>query len=429
MSVINNMLRDLDQRQGRAPGEASAGETVRAVPAPRSPWHIGRAARAWIALILAGGALGAGWQLQRQAAPAASPDTLMAAAPPSPRRPAAELAVLAPAAAVQPAPALMTAAAATPVMPPAPVPVAVAPAPPQPDEARSPAAKAAPVVEVSAPKPVQPVAQAPKSLRAPVPPVKLAQASVPAVAAATPVAAVSPAAIAAPSMAIARGEPGSALVARTAGPAARSEGKTYNPRQAAAKLVADAQQLERQGRQEEARTLLLRALAAHPAELTARHMLVQGHLDAGQLDDAQALLSEGLRLHPDQPALTQTLARLKVEKGDVAGAIQLLETARGPAADDAATHALLGALLLRVQRYDESARHYLSALRADPGNSSWLVGAGVALEAIGKTADAAEAYRRASTAPGLTPALSAFLGERLARLGGGSPATRAAARP
>ena len=68
------------------------------------------------------------------------------------------------------------------------------------------------------------------------------------------------------------------------------------------------------------------------------------------------------------------------------------------------------------QRYDEAVQHYLVALRSDPANVSWLVGVGVALEGVGKQADAAEAYRRAEGASNLTHEMAVFVSERLARL-------------
>ena len=125
---------------------------------------------------------------------------------------------------------------------------------------------------------------------------------------------------------------------------------------------------------------------------------------------------EGRRLHPEQPDFTLTLARLKAETGDSAGAIQLLEEGRAAARDEPQYHALLAALLVRAQRHDEAVQHYLIALRNDPANTRWLVGVGVALEGTGNKTDAAEAYRRAEGSSRLTPEMATFVSERLAQL-------------
>ena len=192
--------------------------------------------------------------------------------------------------------------------------------------------------------------------------------------------------------------------------------KTYNAKQVSANLVGEAIVLDQEGRQEEAKVPLQRALAANPLDIQARQMLIRLQMDSGRSDEARALLAEGQRLHPELSDFTLSLARLKVESGDSSGAIQLLEAGRAAARDEPQYHALMAALLLRSQRYDDAVQHYLVALRADPANVSWLVGVGVALEGVGKPADAAEAYHRADGASNLTPEMATFLSERLARL-------------
>jgi MSHA biogenesis protein MshN len=194
-------------------------------------------------------------------------------------------------------------------------------------------------------------------------------------------------------------------------------GKTYSPGQLSANLLGEAVMLDQQGRQEEAKLPLQKVLAATPLDVQARQMLIQLQLDTGRTEEARALLAEGQRLLPEQSSFTLALARLKVDSGDASGAIQLLEAGQANARNEPQYHALLAALLLRAQRYDEAAQHYLVALRSDPANPSWLVGVGVAFEGVGKQADAAEAYRRADRAANLTPEMANFLSERLARLG------------
>jgi MSHA biogenesis protein MshN len=199
--------------------------------------------------------------------------------------------------------------------------------------------------------------------------------------------------------------------------AAAAPAKTYSPAQMSAKWVGDAVLLEGQGRQEEARALLQRALAADPSDVTPREMLVRLHVDAGGLQDARVLLEEGLRLHPQHAPFALSLARMRAEAGDAAGAIRVLESVRAAAGDDPGYRATLAALLLNAKRYDEAAQHYLVALRADPANAACLVGIGVAWENMGRPADALQAYRRAETAPRLEPEVASFVAERLVRLG------------
>jgi MSHA biogenesis protein MshN len=375
MSVINTMLRDLDKRNGRAAGQAVAGDAVRSTKAV-SPWHM--RPRVAILLGLAGVSAAAALWMQYRGASAATPPVV-----PAPRLP-----VIANQA---PSPALHVAAAP-----------AVAPA----DGASAPAAKAqAPQANVAQSKAVASTA----AVHAPAPDAKpkviaLARAAAPAPAASA--AGPDQAATAAPA----------ATAANGATNAKAAIAKTYSPGQNSANLLNEAITLDQQGRQEDAKAPLQRALAANPFDLKARQMLIRLQMDTGKVEEARVLLSEGQRLHSDRSEFTLALARLKVESGDSTSALQLLEAGRAVAGDEPQYHALMAVLLLRAQRYDEATKHYLVALRSDPGNTRWLVGVGAALEGAGHRADAAEAYRRAQGTSDLTPEMTSFLGERLAQL-------------
>lgn len=363
MSIINKMLQDLDRRNGRSGGETMAGDAIRSIR-PESPWHLGRN----IVLAIAGlgvASLAGAWWVQQRSHGVES----RVAAPAQP-------AVVAPA-----QPVFVAANNATPVA--------------------TQIALAAPVQEVAvaalaiSAKP--PVATTPRKADAIAPPPPIAAASSPG----TPE----------------KTEPPAPLAETVVASPKVVAGKSYTAKQMSANLLGEAVTLDRQGRQEEAKAPLQRALAANPLDIQARQMLIQLQLDTGQVDKADALLVEGQRLVPEQSNFTLMLARLKVDGGDAGGAIRLLEAGRASARNEPQYHAFLATLLLRAQRYDEAMDHYLVALRSDPANANWLVGVGVAFEAVGKHADAAEAYRRADGTANLTPEIADFLSERLTRLG------------
>jgi MSHA biogenesis protein MshN len=410
MSVINTMLQDLDKRNGRPGGEAVAGEAVRSVK-PESRWHLGRNTLLLVGLSLV--FLAAGFWLRMRNAAAGSPAVVIPAPPvPVIANNAAPVAVPV----AVPAPSAATAMGASTTAPPVATTAPPAAAPPIAEP------KARPMA--AAPTPARVAAAAPTAV-----PAKAAVSTGTAPAAAT--AAVAPAKAAAATAQPAASSPLPAALAATPTPPRQSAaaqgptsaaanaaaGKTYSPRQLSANLIAEATLLDRQGRQDEAKLPLQKALAADPQDVAARQMLAQLHMDTGRTEQARAVLAEGLRLQPDQPGFSLPLARLMVDGGDLNGAIRLLEAEASRSRDEPQVHAFLGALLLRAERYDDAVKHYLVALRTDPGNPSWLVGAGVALEGIGKPVDAAEAYRRAGTAPNLSAETSSFLNERLARLG------------
>jgi MSHA biogenesis protein MshN len=412
MSLINRMLRDLDSRKGRGGGEPVASGLLRVV-APQS----GRRLR--LAVVLVIGALGvsmaAGAWLQRRIVVASSPAA--ASAPPP----------IAAAKAVQPAASTVALANAA---------------------ASAVAAEAASASNVPAVAPVHlselylpVVAQAPEQV-APNSGLHFESTRISTAA----IGATDAAATAAIAAIAARAEQGGpAPIPRTAALAeslpastvqtalsvpvepqlpskagvavtkAVSE-KTYSPEQMNANRFSEAVSLEQQGQKEQAKLQVQHLLANNPFDVPSRQMLVRLHLETGQVEQARALLVEGLRLLPEQVGFTMTLARLQMEGGDLAGAIRLLEGDRFHTQADPQFHALLAAMLLRAERNGEAMQHYLVALRSDPANTTWLVGVGAAMEGVGNDADAVEAYRRAQRGADLTPELADFLNTRLARL-------------
>ena len=375
MSVINTMLQDLDRRHGRPGGEALPGDAIRSTKAPAtgSRRHNVLLVLALLAMTVAAGAW---WTRHREVAATSlvavplSSVPLVASKAPSAEPQIASAAAVAP----MPAPPLTTAANAAVPMP------TVRPLPTADRAAAGAAPDAAKALKVAA--------------------------------SASPPASGPPQSPGRPDKVEAAGPPGNtAAVAPRAATA-----KTYSPMQLSANLLAEAVRLDQQGHLEDAKASLGRALVANPLDMQARRMLVRLQLDTGRVQEAVALLVEGRRLHPEQPDFTLTLARLKAEAGDTAGAIQLLEEGLAAARDEPQYHALLAALLVGAQRHDEAVQHYLIALRTDPSNARWLLGVGVALEATGNNADAAEAYRRAEGTSRLSSEMATFVSERLAQL-------------
>lgn len=362
MSIINTMLQDLDKRNGRSGGEVTPGEAIRSVK-PVSPWHLGRNTLFVFAALVLASLAGAWWLQQRNGVVQTS--RIVAPALPVP--------VLA----QSPPPATSPMPAALPAPTALPVPMVGAAEVPASAKPQAPAAPAAVRLAVA---PMALVAVGPSGTRD-------------------------------------RAEPPPLPAKPVAMSPKTPAGKIYSDRQVSANLLAEAVTLDQQGRQDEAKLPLQRLLAANPLDVQARQMLIQLQLDTGHVDDARLLLAEAQRLYPDQSNFTLALARLQVERGDVKGAIQLLEADRPGTRNDPQLRAFLAALLLGNQRYDDAMQHYLVALRSDPANAVWLMGVAVAFENLGKRADAVEAYRRADGTGSLTPEMANFVSARLAAIG------------
>lgn len=184
--------------------------------------------------------------------------------------------------------------------------------------------------------------------------------------------------------------------------ARRSPGDHYN--QALAAL--------RSGDTEVAERGLRHALNERADMHDARQALASLLAGDGRVQEAEALLTQGLERAPNHVGLRRLLGHLRVEQGDLDGAVEVLRA--GPA--DPALLAMLGALYQRQGRAEQAAGAYRQALQTDPSVGVWWAGLAIALESAGQPASAPEAYRRALRFGGLDARLNDYARERLAAL-------------
>lgn len=191
--------------------------------------------------------------------------------------------------------------------------------------------------------------------------------------------------------------------------------RQLNPQQRAENAYRQAYASLQQGRMGEAEEGLRQALQFEPRHAAARQALAALLVESRRLDRAEQLLQQGLELQPGNAGYAMTLARIQVERGDVPAALATLQR-NPPASENAEYHGFLAALLQRSERHKEAIDHYLAALRTNPTAGPWLLGLGISLQADGQSAKAAEIFRRARQSGSLSPELQAFAEQRLKQL-------------
>ncbi len=392
MSLINQVLLELEKRHAADPGVTSLPPQVRAVRTLPPP----AVRMAAIALILALGAVGAFVYLGDAWPPGATP-RLTAAPPPSQIK--KQISAPTPATQTATAPALAPA-----LTEPAVQAVLLPPVSRLSEQLSFNPDMGAPAVRAAKPKTV---ARAEKP-RAP----KSAAASRPAepgpVTAA--VAANSPVAAAAP-------DSGTATDAR---PAAAGSPSGIDKQMREMTVQQRAETAFRMGvaqlqdaRVSAAEASFREALKEDPMHLGARQALLGLLLDGGRRDEAEQLLRHALELNPRQPRHAMVLARLEVDRGEVGGVINTLVGALPYVRSDPEYYAFLAALLQRDGRHRDAVDYYRTALQSSPGNSVWLMGLGISLRANDQFADAREAFQRAADSKQLNPELQAFVERQL----------------
>lgn len=192
--------------------------------------------------------------------------------------------------------------------------------------------------------------------------------------------------------------------------------KEFTPSQHAENEYRKATLSLQQGRSGEAISMLEQALALDPQHAAARQTLVGVLLDQKRTDDAMRVAQTGLTGDPSQIGLAMILARVQIERGELKPATETLQRSLPYAQDRADYHAFLGAVLQRDKRHGDAIEQYQQALRRSPQSGIWWMGLGISLQALGKNDEANDAYTHARDTGTLKPELQAFVEQKLAQL-------------
>lgn len=109
---------------------------------------------------------------------------------------------------------------------------------------------------------------------------------------------------------------------------------------------------------------------------------------AGELDDAQKQLEEALELDPALPEANLLQARILIERGETASAVQALHVARANGATGPETDYLAGLIAQRYGRLDEALSAYRQASGRDPMNAHYVAAVAETLVGLERPAEA-----------------------------------------
>ncbi|MCW8993123.1 MAG: tetratricopeptide repeat protein [Gammaproteobacteria bacterium] len=155
------------------------------------------------------------------------------------------------------------------------------------------------------------------------------------------------------------------------------------------------------------------ALAIDPAHIAAREALSALYLSQSRRVEAAEQLQQGLQHHPGHGQLALLYARLQVENGDHAGAVRVMQHALQESPQNADFHAFLAAIYQRQGDYQNSIAAYQHALSQQPGQGIWWMGIGISLEKAGKGQEALSAYREAIDSSSLSAQLRDYVNGRI----------------
>lgn len=194
-----------------------------------------------------------------------------------------------------------------------------------------------------------------------------------------------------------------------AAPSLRITARDSDPLDAARRALAD-------GREVEAIVQLQALHQAQPDDARVILWLARAYLAAGDTARLQAWLPPLIAPGAAGAELRLVLARAQLAGGSPQAAIGTLRESPPAVAADPAYHALLAALYQQVGDWRASADTYrrLLAVRAD---GAWHLGLAIALDQLGERRAAAEQFGLALRSPGLEEGTRRYARERLGALG------------
>ncbi len=143
----------------------------------------------------------------------------------------------------------------------------------------------------------------------------------------------------------------------------------------------------------------------------ARHLL-----QAGRNAEAETTLRDGLKQAPRAAALAQMLAHLRYDAGDSAGALAVLTRSAPPVAQALEYHEFLAALQQRQGDHAAAVATYREVLQAAPSHGTAWMGLAISLAALDARREAVAAFTQARTSGTLSQTMDTYAATEIARL-------------
>ena len=159
------------------------------------------------------------------------------------------------------------------------------------------------------------------------------------------------------------------------------------------------------------------ALIIKPQLLDARLQLIDTLLRLELFGKAEDQLRQGLVVTPESQSLRKIYARLLLQQQRHGEALELLNKPPiPPIPQDLEYHALIAVLFQETGEFPAAGELYGRLLQVQPGQAVWWLGLAVSLDQTGEYEQSREAYERALALPGLRPDLQDYIHNRLQAL-------------
>lgn len=177
--------------------------------------------------------------------------------------------------------------------------------------------------------------------------------------------------------------------------------------------VQEAVQLISDGQMSEAYVKLGDHIDSNRFASQSREFYAQLLMSQGRIRAAYELVEEGLELSPNHQGFKKVKARLLIADGQIEDAVSLLITRAPDVDDDTEYHDILATAQLLTKDYEGAVISYRGLIQQDQSQGKWWYGFAAAQDKLGNVSDARQAYRQAVQYSNLSASLRRRSQERL----------------
>lgn len=182
------------------------------------------------------------------------------------------------------------------------------------------------------------------------------------------------------------------------------------------RVSQDALAMLQRGDSAKAVALLSAFIDANPKALVARETWITWALAKQNWPVAEAQLQQALAQFPAEGSLIKLQSRLLTAQQQTSEALQLLQAHLPQHTQDVEYLALMAPLLQQQGAHSQAVELYRSLLRQDAQQAAWWVGLAISLEAMGLNSDALQAYLQARRVPQIDARLKQYADSRIQAL-------------
>jgi MSHA biogenesis protein MshN len=193
--------------------------------------------------------------------------------------------------------------------------------------------------------------------------------------------------------------------------------KQMRPEQEVNVQIQRAVDQEQKGRLNEALMILRQTVTTAPQSEDARQLLAAYLFEARQEPEAVAVLQAGIKQFPGQISLSRSLAKWQLAHAQPDAVLQTLKPVANQLQQDAESQWMLAMAYQQSGQHAAALPHFERAMILRPGHAQWIVAYAISLQAAGQPAQALQQLQQAYNLP-LSDRLSEFVGQRIRQLGG-----------